>query len=151
MSIIAHTMQYTGERLPLSEDGLRKYRDSDYTAYQTAYNRCFAPMRRALNLQPVYCCGSRDTLLNKAENIFIFEVDGELVGSVAIYGHEIDDLIVAEKFQRKGYGQRLLRFAVARMQQDSVTPITLHVADWNQTAMRLYLKNGFSVIETETL
>lgn len=147
--IIAHTMQYTsGERIT-SNWSLRNYCDSDYPAYQKIYNDCFADMRRALGLHPIDCCDSRKEVLKKAAEIFVLEIDGQLAGSVAIYGGEVDDLIVAKSFQGKGYGQGLLRFAVACMQRQGVKPITLHVADWNQNAMRLYLKNGFSVIKTE--
>lgn len=31
----------------------------------------------------------------------------EIIGSVACYGNEIDDLIVNQKFQNKGYGKQL--------------------------------------------
>ena len=149
MSIIAHTMQYIGGEMPSPSIALRRYLDMDYPIYREVYNDCFADMRRALGLHPVNCCDGRGILAEKSENIFIFEVDNKLAGSVAIYGNEIDDLIVARQYQRKGYGQGLLRFAVARMQRQGVTPIRVHVADWNQAAMRLYSRNGFAVVGTE--
>lgn len=151
MKIIAHTMQYMGGVLPEPELNLRNYLSADYSAYQHAYNDCFSDMRRALGLSPVHCCDDRRTLLAKAKDIYILDVEGELAGSVAIYGNEIDDLFVAKNHQRKGYGQRLLRFAVASMQRMEVTPVLLHVADWNQDALRLYLKNGFQIIDTEVV
>ena len=151
MSIIAHTMQYTGGEMPSPSIALRRYLDTDYPIYREVYNDCFADMRRALGLHPVNCCDGRGILAEKSENIFIFEVDNKLAGSVAIYGNEIDDLIVARQYQRKGYGQGLLRFAVARMQRGGIFPIMLHVADWNRGAIELYTKNGFCIIKTETV
>lgn len=151
MGIIAYTMQYTGGEMPSPSMELRYYRDTDYPAYSEVYNDSFADMRRALGLHPVYCCDTREALLNKSEDIFILEIDGRLAGSVAIYGSEIDDLIVARQYRRKGYGKGPLRFAVARMQRMGVSPILLHVADWNRGAVELYLKNGFSIIKTETV
>ena len=151
MKIIAHTMRYMGGVLLNPGWDLRNYADTDYLAYAAAYNDCFSDMRRALGLTPIYCCDNRETLLSKAEDIFVLKVKGELAGSVAIYGSEIDDLFVAKNHQRKGYVQGLLRFAVARMQQGGVCPITLHVADWNRNAVRLYQKNGFQVIHTEVV
>lgn len=151
MGIIAHTMHYTANKTLSASLDLRNYRDSDYSAYKQVYEDCFSDMRRALNLKPINCCSSREDLLDKAGCIFVLEVEGELAGSVALYGHEIDDLVVARKFQRKGYGQGLLRFAVARMQQSNISPVTLHVADWNQAAVRLYMKNGFTIVATETV
>ena len=149
--IIAHTMQYTSGEQVTSNWSLRNYCDSDYPAYQRIYNACFADMRRALGLHPIHCCDSREELLKKAADIFILEIDGRLAGSVAIYGNEIDDLFVRKDFQEKGYGQGLLRFAVACMQQRGTQPITLHVADWNQSAVRLYERNGFRITATEVV
>lgn len=149
MEIIAHTMQYTLEGKLDSNDDLRNYQPADFPTYKRIYEDCFADLRRALELTPVNDCYSGDELLKKASDIFILEQDGELIGSVAIYGREIDDLIVAKPYRRQGYGQRLLRFAVARMQSLGLTPITLHVADWNKEAIELYKKNGFEIVATE--
>ena len=151
MGIIAHTMQYTGGEMPSPSLALRRYQDADYPAYRDICNDCFAGMRRALGLTPVNCCDTREELLKKSQNIFILEIDNQLAGSVAIYGNEIDDLFVAKSCQRKGYGQGLLRFAVARMQRAGVSPILLHVADWNCGAVELYERNGFRIIKTETV
>lgn len=149
MKIIVHTMQYMGGVLPNPGWDLRNYIDADYLAYAASYNDCFSDMRRTLGLTPIHCCDDREVLLSKAEDVFVLEVNGELAGSVAIYGSEIDDLFVTKAYQRKGYGQGLLRFAVARMQKRGFSPITLHVADWNQNAVRLYQKNHFQITCTE--
>lgn len=149
--ILAHTMEYSGPALPLPNLRPRPYSDADYPAYCTAYNDCFSDMRRALRLSPVHCCSDRAALLSKANDIFVLEAAGELAGSVAIYGNEIDDLFVRKDFQGKGYGQGLLQFAVARMQRDGVSPITLHVAAWNQGAVRMYERNGFRITATEVV
>lgn len=151
MQILVHTMHYTGGRLAPLPLPVRNYRDADYPMYRPMYNSSFAPMRRALGLSPVNCCPGREEMRKKANQVFMVEVAGLLIGSVAIYGKEIDDLIVAKEFRRKGYGQGLLRFAVARMQQEGRSPISLHVADWNRGAILLYQKNGFAIVHTETI
>lgn len=151
MSVVAHTMQYMGGEVNPPFLEIRSYLDSDYPAYREIYNDCFADMRQALGVYPIECCDTRERLLNKLENIFLLEIDGRLAGSIAIYNNEIDDLIVARQYRRKGYGQGLLRFAVARMQRMGVSPIMLHVADWNRGALELYSQNGFRVIKTETV
>lgn len=151
MGIIAHTMQYTGGEMPSPTLAIRNYLDTDYPVYKEVYNDCFADMRRALGLHPVDCCDTREALLSKAENIFILEIDDRLAGSIAIYNGEIDELIVAKQYRRKGYGKGLLRFAVARIQRMGISPIILHVADWNRGAIELYSQNGFSIVKTETV
>ena len=75
--------------------------------------------------------------------------DGKLIGSVAIYDNEIDDLIVEKSCQRAGYGEALLQFAISYMQSSNIAPIVLHVADWNQGAIKMYMKNGFAIVKTE--
>lgn len=147
--IIAHTMEYTRGEHVHSRLHLRNYQSQDFDAYHRIYNECFSAMRTALGLSPVNCCDRREALARKAKNIFILEVDNALIGSVAIYGNEIDDLIVAKEFQRKGYGEALLQFAVSHLQAAGVSPIMLHVADWNQGAVKMYLKNGFTITKTE--
>ena len=108
-------------------------------------------MRIALQRFPIECCGSREELERKKEEIYILEIDGKIIGSVAIYGNEIDDLVVEKSFQGMGYGTALLRFAVSSLQSNHTSPIILHVADWNQSALKIYLKNGFSIVKTEEI
>ncbi len=148
MEIVAHTMEYHGGHMQ-STLHPRNYTSCDYNEYKKIYEECFHDMRAALQLSPVDCCYSKEELEHKKESIYILEADGELIGSVAIYGNEIDDLIVRKSCQRMGYGKSLLRFAVSHMQNDNISPIMLHVADWNQGAIRMYLENGFTVVRTE--
>ena len=71
--------------------------------------------------------------------------DEELLGSVALKGEEIDDLIVNPKYQRQGYGRKILLWALSHMNSER---IFLHVADWNQRAIHLYQKNGFVITKS---
>lgn len=150
MQIIAHTMEYNGGEIHYELD-VTNYTADDYAEYKRVYEDCFFDMRTALELQPVNCCDSNDMLLEKATQIFILREDGVFVGSVAIYGNEIDDLVVTKEFQKRGYGKKLLQYAISKMQKSQVNPITLHVADWNKNAINLYLNNGFIITKTETV
>ena len=150
MKIAAHTMEYQGGRI-VSHLLLRNYSALDYKEYKRIYEECFHDMRIALQRFPIECCGSREELERKKEEIYILEIDGKIIGSVAIYGNEIDDLVVEKSFQGMGYGTALLRFAVSSLQSNHTSPIILHVADWNQSALKIYLKNGFSIVKTEEI
>lgn len=146
--ITAHTMEYRGG--PVESDFfMRPYTDGDYEEYRRVYNRCFSRMRTALGLVPVECCAKREELLRRRDQIFVCEENGALVGSVAVYENEIDDLIVAEEFQRQGWGRKFLEFALHKMQKEGIYPIRLHVADWNRGAMKLYKDRDFVIIRTE--
>ena len=62
-----------------------------------------------------------------------------------MYENEIDDLIVNPKYQGKGYGKKLLLFAISSLQKRGKKPIFLHVANWNSKAIHLYLKTDLNV------
>ena len=82
-------------------------------------------------------------------DIFLLIENNGIIGSVACYGNEIDDLIVNQRYQRKGYGKQLLLWGMNRIRLSNDKPITLHVAKWNENAVSLYEKVGFKVIKTE--
>ncbi|MDD4142267.1 MAG: GNAT family N-acetyltransferase [Bacteroidales bacterium] len=148
--VIAHTMEYVGGSIE-SFITLKQYSDEYFEEYKKVYEDCFCEMRTALDLHPINACDTKEELLAKQNDIFIYMEDDKIIGSVAIYDNEIDDLIVAKSYQRKGYGKLLLNFAISRIQKNSNSSIILHVADWNRNAVNLYLKNGFKITKTETV
>lgn len=150
IDIVAHKMEYCGDLIDQAVE-LTQYTDEYYTVYKEVYETCFREMRTALELTPVDCCDSREVLMQKQSEIFLLIKNEELIASVAIFDNEIDDLIVEKQYQCKGYGELVLKFALHYMQERKLTPIILNVADWNKGAINLYLKNGFKIIETETI
>ena len=150
MNVVAYTMQYKGA-LVASDLPTVPFEEKYYDAYKTIYHDCFHEMREALCLQPFDACDSVEQLLEKKDCIFLFLRENEIIGSVAVYGNEIDDLIVAKKFQNRGYGKKLLSLAISFMQKQKINPILLHVAEWNQKAIALYQNNGFIVSEIKTV
>ena len=146
--IKAHTMEYRGGPV-VAPVQPRPYRAGDYEGYQSTYNQCFRPLRQALGLEPVDCCGPAQELLAQKENIFVLEEGGMLVAAVSLLGATIDDLIVAEPCRGRGMGGQMLRFAIATLQQRGAHPIRLSVAAWNQGALALYEKQGFVTVETQ--
>jgi len=142
-------MEYKGN--PVSEDlRLRNYKSSDYTEYKQIYEDSFYKMRSTLGL-PRECCKCSDELLKNRNNIFILERNGCIIGSVSVYGCEIDDLFAAEAYRGQGFGTRLLRYAVSYLQKQNADRIFLHVADINKAAVSLYMNNGFIITEAEEI
>ena len=58
-------------------------------------------------------------------------------------------LIVKKSFQGQGIGQKLLLWGMNHIKEQGYGEIILHVAEWNQNAVKLYLKNGFSIKKKE--
>ena len=122
-----------------------------FEEYKKIYNECFFDMRKSLDIKPYNFLSDYSQIQDKIQDIFLL-VDGtNIVGSVACYGNDIDDLIVNKKFQGKGFGKQLLLWAMQRIGTKNDSPITLHVAEWNQRAGELYKSVGFTVTKTEII
>lgn len=72
-----------------------------------------------------------------------------IIGAVSCCENELDDLIVEKSFQGQGIGQKLLLWGVNHIREQGHREIVLHIAEWNQNAVRLYLRNGFSTVKRE--
>lgn len=66
-------------------------------------------------------------------------VEKKPVGIVSVYGDLVENLYVLPKEQRKGYGAKLLLFAVEQCPEK----LRLWILDGNRNAYSLYFKYGF--------
>lgn len=119
--------------------------------YLRIYNECFYEMRKVLDIRPYNVYADVRQLDTKRPHIFLLAEGKVLIGSVSCCGSEIDDLIVNPQYRGRGYGRRLLAWAVAHIREDTDAPVTLHVAGQNRIAVRLYLKSGFVITKTEQM
>ena len=149
-SFLAFEMQYTGNASEVNLN-LIPFSDIYYSQYEQIYNECFFEMREALEVHPLAVYSDISQLSERKKDIFLLLENNTIIGSVACYGTEIDDLIVSRKFQGKGYGRKLLQWAISHIRESSDAPITLHVADWNKKAIRMYLDAGFVVIKKQQI
>ena len=145
MEIIAYEMQYRNDCTPKIDIACIPFDPAFFQEYRRIYNECFYEMRKALDIQPYDFLSTYDQIADKIQDIYLLTEQGEIIGSVACYGNEIDDLIVNHKFRRKGYGKQLLLWAMQHIRERSNEPIILHVAQWNHDALMLYKKVGFEV------
>lgn len=120
-----------------------------WNEYQKIYNECFYKMRKALEVEPINFYDDYSQIKDKIKDIFLYLQNGIIIGAVSCYENEIDDLIVEKSFQRQGIGQKLLFWGINHIKEQGYEEIILHVAEWNQSAVKLYLKNGFSIKKKE--
>jgi len=146
MSIrLAHKMEYLRPVTERSCVTMVSYDSKYQDQYKRMYNACYHEMREALDIKP-YDFIQDDSFFGEGmDNVYLLKENDELVGSVALKGSEIDDLIVAAQFQNKGYGKQILLWALENIRSEK---IILHVAQWNRKAISLYEKNGFEITET---
>ncbi len=145
MAINAYEMKYINALVEQSNIVCIPFEKKYFQEYMRIYNECFFEMRKALGIQPYNFLNAYEQIAEKVEDIYLLVDRGELIGSIACYGNEIDDLIVNKKFQHRGYGKQLLLWGMQRIREKSKEPITLHVAKWNENALMLYQKTGFEI------
>lgn len=147
--IIVYEMTFN-KRLEYQDDIICvSFQEKYWNEYMKIYNECFHKMRNALEIEPINYYYDYSQIQNKINDIFLYLQHGAIVGSVSCYGNELDDLIVAKSFQRQGTGQKLLLWGMNQIKERGYEEIVLHVAEWNQEAVQLYLKNGFIVKKKE--
>ena len=120
-----------------------------WNEYMKIYNECFYKMRKALEIEPINFYYDYSQIKNKIKDIFLYLQNGVIIGAVSCYENKLDDLIVEKSFQGQGIGQKLLFWGINHIKEQGYEEIILHVAEWNQNAVKLYLKNGFSIKKRE--
>lgn len=141
----SYIMEYKGGPVH-SNFYLRRYDDYDYDWYRATCNQCFKALREKLGIYSMLC-EDKNVLLKSKEHIFIFEENTKKIGSVSIYGNEIDDLFVDPEYQGKGYGKKLVLFAISKIQNEKnyLGPVFLQVLHINRKAIKLYQDCGFQI------
>ncbi|MDE7303496.1 MAG: GNAT family N-acetyltransferase [Oscillospiraceae bacterium] len=149
--IIAYEMSFKGEIPYSGEMSCIPFQKKYWAEYMPIYNECFYEMRKALEIEPINFYSDYSQMKDKADNTYLYLQDGIIAGAVSCYGNELDDLIVNKQFQKHGLGQKLLLWGMNRIKEHGYDEIILHAAEWNQTAVKLYLKNGFIIKNTEKI
>lgn len=151
MKIIAHEMQFHNKTIESSNITCIPFETSYFEEYMQIYNACFYEMRKTLDIEPYNFLSTYEQIASKVRDIYLLVNEDEIIGSVACYGNEIDDLIVNKRYQHKGYGRQLLLWGMNHIRVKNDEPILLHVAEWNQDALRLYQNTGFEITNTERI
>lgn len=122
-----------------------------FEAYKRIYNECFYEMRKSLGIKPFCFLSDYAQIQDKSKDIFLLMEKDSLVGSVACYGNEVDDLFVDKKYRGRVIGRQLLLWVMKYIRSKNKLPIVLHVAACNKTAIGLYESVGFTVTKAETI
>ncbi len=125
------------------------FQEKYWNEYMKIYNECFCKMRTALEVEPINFYYEYSQIKDKTNDIFLYLQEGVIIGAVSCFGNELDDLIVKKSFQGQGIGQKLLLWGMNHINEQGYDEIILHVAEWNQNAVKLYLKNGFNIKKRE--
>ncbi|MBN1287192.1 MAG: GNAT family N-acetyltransferase [Anaerolineae bacterium] len=100
-------------------------------------------------LQRAYAAESLRGVIQNPQHAFLVAKDnGRVVGYCHFgqgeEGSELFRLYVVPGYQRRGIGQRFLRWMEARLRAQGVTEYFCYVHSQNKTGQAFYLKNGFA-------
>jgi ribosomal protein S18 acetylase RimI-like enzyme len=84
---------------------------------------------------------------NRDTFYFLFDENDAFIGSVLWLKNYIQSLLVVRKYQRKGFGEKLTKFAINNIMQNGYDEIKLNVLLGNEPALMLYKKIGFEIIQ----
>ena len=149
--IIAYEMSFDKTLEYQNDISCVPFQEQYWNEYMKIYNECFFKMRKELEVEPINFYSYYSQIKDKVNDIFLYLQNGVIVGAVSCYGNELDDLIVEKSFQGQGIGQKLLLWGMKHIKEQGYEEIILHVAEWNQNAMKLYLKNGFCIKNKEKI
>lgn len=146
-----YEMEYNGSTVE-SDLPFIPFEEKYYKQYKDLIDDCFYEMRKALNIQPYNkFCGSLEEVMKKKENFFLLLEGDEIICSVSCLENEIGNVLVNLKYQRQGYGRKVMEFALGYMQKRGDSSIKLTVTEWNKNAIALYEKLGFEIIKETTV
>lgn len=149
MEIIAYEMRFQKDIIEQSNISCVPFEEKYFSTYMHICNECFYEMRKTFNIEPYNFLNDYEQIKEKSKDIYLLVENEEIIGSIACYGNEIDDLIVSKKFQHKGYGKQLLLWGMQCIRKKNNEPIVLHIAEWNKNALLLYKKIGFEITNIE--
>ena len=144
-------MQYDGEKFEEPELKVRKYRDEDFSEAATLSAEAFHAMRLSTGCFPDSVVAQateedRKYCAENAENEYVVELNGEIVGYGAIDGTELDEVSIRIPHQGKGLGRKFVKYLTNRILEKGEGEPTLWCVVGNVKARNLYDSLGFKEI-----
>ena len=144
-------MQYRGEKFEESDLPVRKYRDADFEDAATLSAEAFHVMRLSTGCFPDSVVAQateedREYCAEHAENEYVLEMNGEIVGYGAIDGTELDEVSIKIPHQGKGLGRKFVKYLTNRIMEKSEGEPTLWCVVGNVKARNLYDSLGYEEI-----
>ena len=149
--IIAYEMSYKKEIKYSNDVFCIPFQEKYWNEYMRIYNECFCEMRKDLEIEPINFYSDYSQMIDKASNTYLCLKNGVIAGAVSCYGNEVYDLFVNKLFQQQGLGRKLLLWGINHIKEQGYDEIILHVAEWNQNAIKLYLETGFTIQKKEKI
>lgn len=151
-----YRLDYQGSKFPESKIQVIQYEDQYYDDKMRLESEAFSVLRRENNIKPYnwYLAASEEnivanrkaTLLNK-DFIYLYFEDDEMIGASMVKNSEIELLFTNIKYQRKGYGKKILEHSVNKGLEQNSDRVSLNVLASNEKALKLYMDTGFKLVQ----
>ena len=148
-----YDIQFDGSEQPASDLLFVPYKEKYFTQYVDGLRTSFYELRKTNDFQPYFCCEwneeKRKELLDAKDSLFLlFDIE-TLIASVMVRKNGIiDDVFVVPSYQGKGYGKKLMHFAINKAIDNGNSCISLRSIEWNSKALNLYQSVGLDVVQT---
>ena len=135
-------MRYRGD-IPAKVSGVALYDDSMFGAVAELLDTAFMPLRVQLGLDaPGWDAAlRRQEFSDRADDIFVYEEDGRILGVAMLDGAEIESVAVADSERGRGIGRTLVEHLIAELDLRG-RGAHLFVVEGNP-ALSLYESMGF--------
>lgn len=145
-------LHYHGSEQPKSDLKFVLYEDKYFDQYAEGLRTSFYELRKTNDFQPYLCCElneeKRKEILDNKGNLFLLLDNEKLIASIGVYNNgSIDDLFVLPSYQGKGYGKKIVQFAINKAIKSGSNCISLVAIDWNTRALNLYQSLGFNIVQ----
>lgn len=144
-------MEYRGEKFEEPELPARKYRDEDFSEAYALSAEAFHVMRLSTGCFPDSVVAQateedRKYCAENAENEYVLELNGEIVGYGAIDGTELGEVSIKIPYQGKGLGRKFVKYLTNRILEKGEGEPTLWCVVGNVKARNLYDSLGYKEV-----
>ena len=135
-----------------------KYEDKYYEDKIRLESEAFSVLREENDIKPYnwYLNASKEALENNRKStlsdkdfIYLFFEDNVMIGASMVKSAEIELLFTNIKYQRKGYGKKILEYTTNRGLEQNSDMVNLNALASNEKAINLYLKTGFNIVQAQ--
>jgi ribosomal protein S18 acetylase RimI-like enzyme len=153
-----YRLSYEGSKFDEADIQVIKYEDKYYEDKIRLESEAFSVIREQHDIKPYnwYLNASKEALennrkstVNNKDFIYLFFEGNDMIGGSMVKAAEIELLFTNIKYQKKGYGRKILEYTVNRgLEQDS-TVVSLNVLASNEKALNLYKNTGFKFVQAQ--
>ena len=144
-------MKYDGKKFQESNLPIRQYRDEDFDEAFKLSAEAFHKMRVGTGCFPDSKVAppsetSRENWLKEAENEFVIDLNGEIVGYANLDDEELDSISIKISHQGLGLGKEFIKFMTNRLIDRGVEEPVLWCVVGNNKARHIYDSLGYKEV-----